>query len=50
MSKVFRTVFIPGKGIKLVEVEVPQETELKEILFRMRPMGVDSSTPSGRSE
>ena len=36
MSKVLRTVFIPGKGIKLVKVEVPMETELKEILFKMK--------------
>lgn len=50
MSEVLRTVFIPGKGIKLVKVKVPMETELKEMLFRMRPMGVDSSTPIGRSE
>ena len=51
MSKVLRTVFIPGKGVKLVEVEVPLEVALKEILFRMRPVeGVNSSAPSGRSE
>lgn len=50
MSKVLRTVFVPGKGVKLVEVEVPLEVALKEILFKMMPMGVDSSTPSGRSE
>lgn len=50
MSKVFRTVFVPGKGVKLVQVNVPLETQLKEMLFRMKPLGVDSSTPSSRSE
>ena len=50
MNKVLRTVFIPGKGIKLVEVEVPLETELKELLFKMRPVGVETSTPIGYSE